>query len=78
MRTEWREDRSDRGVTAPVSLIVSAFAPVGDIRRCLTPELDRGRDNTVLLLLDLPAPHAPRRVVSCAELRMLRRRAARS
>ncbi len=53
MRTEWREDRSDRGVTAPVSLIVSAFAPVGDIRRCLTPELDRGRDNTVLLLLDL-------------------------
>jgi phosphoribosylformylglycinamidine synthase len=39
-------------VTAPVSLIVSAFAPVTDIRRTLTPELERSRD-TVLVFVDL-------------------------
>ncbi len=53
MKTEWRENGADRGVTAPVSLVVSAFAPVADVRRCLTPELDRARDDTVLVLLDL-------------------------
>ena len=53
MKTEWRENGRDLDVTAPVSLVVSAFAPVADVRRCLTPELDRARDDTVLLLLDL-------------------------
>ena len=53
MRTEWRENGADRDVTAPVSLVVSAFAPVADVRRGLTPELDRAGDDTVLVLLDL-------------------------
>ncbi len=53
MKTEWRENGADRGVTAPVSLVVSAFAPVADVRRCLTPELGRARDDAVLVLLDL-------------------------
>jgi phosphoribosylformylglycinamidine synthase len=52
MRTVWREDGRERAVTAPVSLIVSAFAPVGDIRRTLTPELDREREST-LVFVDL-------------------------
>jgi len=53
MRTVWRaEDGRDRAVTAPVSLIVSAFAPVADVRRTLTPELDRSRDS-VLVFVDL-------------------------
>ena len=53
MRTVWRgDDGRERAVTAPVSLIVSAFAPVGDIRRTLTPELDRTRE-TVLVFVDL-------------------------
>jgi phosphoribosylformylglycinamidine synthase len=52
MRTVWREDGRERAVTAPVSLIVSAFAPVADIRRTLTPELDRERDS-VLVFVDL-------------------------
>jgi phosphoribosylformylglycinamidine synthase len=52
MRTVWHEDGRERAVTAPVSLIVSAFAPVGDIRRTLTPELDRERDS-VLVFVDL-------------------------
>jgi phosphoribosylformylglycinamidine synthase len=52
MRTVWHENGRERAVTAPVSLIVSAFAPVSDIRRTLTPELDRTRD-TVLVFVDL-------------------------
>ena len=39
MRTAWSEGGSERCVIAPVSLIVSAFAPVADVRRTLTPEL---------------------------------------
>src|SRR5262245_9584034 len=52
MRTVWAHDGKPRSVTAPVSLIVSAFAPVVDIRRTLTPELAREPD-TVLVLVDL-------------------------
>ena len=45
MRTAWTESGVERAVTAPISLIVSAFAPVRDVRRTLTPllRLDRGR-----------------------------------
>jgi phosphoribosylformylglycinamidine synthase len=50
MRTVW--DGGKKSVTAPLSLVVSAFAPVTDVRRVLTPELQREED-TVLLLVDL-------------------------
>ena len=40
-------------VTAPMSLVVSAFAPVADARRVLTPQLRCDRGDTVLLLVDL-------------------------
>jgi phosphoribosylformylglycinamidine synthase len=52
MRTVWRDGEAERAVTAPVSLIVSAFAPVRDVRRTLTAELAKSGD-TVLLLIDL-------------------------
>ena len=52
MRTVWHADGRERAVTAPVSLIVSAFAPVADIRRTLTPELNRDVDS-VLVFVDL-------------------------
>ena len=52
MRTVWRDARGEHRVVAPVSLIVSAFAPVRDARRCLTPLLDR-RAPSRLLLVDL-------------------------
>ena len=40
MRTVWQDaGGKPQAVTAPVSLIVSAFAPVADVRRTLTPEL---------------------------------------
>ncbi len=52
MRTAWQDNGEDKAVTSPVSLIVSAFAPVGDVRDTLTPELHRDED-TSLLLVDL-------------------------
>jgi phosphoribosylformylglycinamidine synthase len=53
MRTAWREGSAERKVLAPVSLIVSAFAPVADVRRTLTPQLRTDRGATQLLLIDL-------------------------
>ena len=53
MQTRWQEDGDFRTVTSPVSLIVSAFAPVPDIRETVTPELRPLPDETVILLLDL-------------------------
>ncbi|HEY5623426.1 MAG TPA: phosphoribosylformylglycinamidine synthase [Gammaproteobacteria bacterium] len=53
MRTVWSDGGAERSVTAPVSLIVSAFAPVADIRRTLTPELQTDAGASVLLLFDL-------------------------
>jgi phosphoribosylformylglycinamidine synthase len=52
MRTTWREGDVDKAVTAPMSLIVSAFAPVVDARLSVTPQLQLGAD-AVLVLLDL-------------------------
>ena len=52
MRTVWNEDGEEKSVTAPISLIVTAVAPVDDVRLARTPELAREAD-TALLLLDL-------------------------
>jgi len=52
MRTTWRDDGEDKAVTAPMSLIVSAFAPVTDARLSLTPQLQPVAD-AILLLIDL-------------------------
>jgi phosphoribosylformylglycinamidine synthase len=57
MRTTWKDakDGGDKSVTAPVSLIVSAFAPVTDARRTLTPQLQTDAGDTELVLIDLGA-----------------------
>jgi phosphoribosylformylglycinamidine synthase len=52
MRTVWSEGNDKKSVTAPLSLIVSAFAPTPDVRSTLTPQLLADLD-TVLLLIDL-------------------------
>ncbi|MEP6997021.1 MAG: phosphoribosylformylglycinamidine synthase [Betaproteobacteria bacterium] len=52
MRTAWRDGDVDKAVTAPVSLIVSAFAAIADARRALTPQL-RSDVASVVLLVDL-------------------------
>ncbi len=51
MRTKWSDGGETRQVTAPVSLIVSAFATLPDVRGTLTPQLQPG--DTSLILVDL-------------------------
>ncbi|GAB4568970.1 MAG: phosphoribosylformylglycinamidine synthase [Rhizobacter sp.] len=51
MRTRWSEGDTAKQVTAPVSLIVTAFATLADVRPTLTPQLQPG--DTTLILIDL-------------------------
>jgi phosphoribosylformylglycinamidine synthase len=53
MRTRWSEHGANKQVTAPVSLIVSAFVALDDVRGTLTPQLQAG--DTTLILIDLGA-----------------------
>ena len=53
MRTVWDDGGVRRAVVSPLSLIVSAFAPVTDVRRALTPELRLDVGDTELVLVDL-------------------------
>lgn len=53
MKTRWEEQGVEKTVTSPVSLIISGFAPVLDIRQTLTPELQLDKGDTELLLIDL-------------------------
>ncbi|MEO8806937.1 MAG: phosphoribosylformylglycinamidine synthase, partial [Burkholderiaceae bacterium] len=51
MRTRWSADGAAKQVTSPVSLIVTAFATLADVRATLTPQLQPG--DTTLILIDL-------------------------
>ena len=53
MKSVWQEGEDEKSVTAPLSLIVSAFAPVNDVRATLTPVLDKSLKDSRLLLVDL-------------------------
>ena len=53
MKTVWREDDEERVMTAPLSLIISGFAPVQDVRLTLTPQLRTDQGDTDLILIDL-------------------------
>ena len=53
MRTRWEDSDGEHNVVAPVSLIVTAFAPVTDVTRHLTPQLRRIDGSSYLLLFDL-------------------------
>lgn len=53
MRTTWRDGEENKAVTSPVSLIVSAFAPVSDVRKVLTPQIRTDLGDTCLILIDL-------------------------
>jgi phosphoribosylformylglycinamidine synthase len=55
MKTTWDDNGNRKEVTAPLSLIVSAFAPVADVRGTLTPQLRMDAGDTDLLLIDLGA-----------------------
>jgi phosphoribosylformylglycinamidine synthase len=55
MQARWRDADGEHRVVSPVSLIVSAFARVADVRGALTPELRLDAGETELWLLDLGA-----------------------
>ena len=57
MKTSWRDIGEEKAVTAPLSLIISAFAPVRDVRDTLTPQLQPEVESK-LLLLDISAGQA--------------------
>ncbi len=52
MATTWQDNNQAKQVVAPVSLIISAFAPVRDVRNTLTPQLQL-QTETELILIDL-------------------------
>ncbi|WP_417596874.1 phosphoribosylformylglycinamidine synthase [Oceanospirillum sp.] len=53
MRTVWDDNGEEKAVTSPLSLVITGFAPVGDARKTLTPELRTDKGDTDLLLIDL-------------------------
>ena len=53
MQTDWQERGQEKKVVAPVSLIVSAFAPVLDVRTTWTPQIRLDQGPSYLVLLDL-------------------------
>jgi phosphoribosylformylglycinamidine synthase len=53
MRTTWNDAGENKSVTSPVSLIISAFSPVDDVRRTMTPQIKLDQGDTSLILIDL-------------------------
>ncbi len=52
MRTQWQDQQESKNVTSPVSLIISAFAPVENVKKTITPQL-QNVDDTEIILIDL-------------------------
>ncbi len=58
MRTQWQDEAgTQHKVTSPVSLIISAFASIDDVRGTLTPQLNREELDTTLVFIDLAQGH---------------------
>ncbi|PYC28319.1 phosphoribosylformylglycinamidine synthase [Aquipseudomonas alcaligenes] len=53
MKTRWQDNGQDKSVTSPLSLVISGFAPVQDVRQSLTPQLRLDKGETDLILIDL-------------------------
>jgi phosphoribosylformylglycinamidine synthase len=54
MRTTWQTPQGEnKAVTAPLSVVISAFAPVVDVRQTVTPQLRTDLGDTQLLFVDL-------------------------
>ncbi|MDX5374073.1 MAG: phosphoribosylformylglycinamidine synthase [Pseudomonadaceae bacterium] len=53
MKTRWQDNGQDKSVTSPLSLVISGFAPVQDVRKSLTPQLRLDKGETDLILIDL-------------------------
>ncbi|MDG6895592.1 phosphoribosylformylglycinamidine synthase [Volucribacter amazonae] len=57
MKTAWQENGEQKTVTAPLSLVISAFARVEDVRKTVTPQLRTDKGASRLLLIDLGEGH---------------------
>ena len=58
MRTQWTDETGVKHkVTSPVSLIISAFATLADVRGTLTPQLNRDEADTTLVFIDIAQGH---------------------
>ncbi|KMT65159.1 phosphoribosylformylglycinamidine synthase [Catenovulum maritimum] len=55
MKTAWNENGEDKAVTSPLSLIITSFGRVEDVRKTATPQLRTDKGETELLLVDLGA-----------------------
>ncbi|AWB68443.1 phosphoribosylformylglycinamidine synthase [Saccharobesus litoralis] len=55
MKTAWNENGEDKTVTSPLSLVITAFGRVNDVRKTVTPQLRTDKGETSLLLVDLGA-----------------------
>ena len=55
MKTQWDENGEQKSVTAPLSLIITAFGRVDDVRKTVTPQLRTDKGETSLILVDLGA-----------------------
>lgn len=53
MKTRWQEGNQPREMTSPLSLVITAFARVEDVRHTVTPQLHVDQGENTLLLIDL-------------------------
>ncbi|MDP7593646.1 MAG: phosphoribosylformylglycinamidine synthase [Litorilituus sp.] len=53
MKTQWQENGKDKSVTSPLSLIITAFGAVEDIRKTVTPQLCTDTNDTRIIGIDL-------------------------
>lgn len=57
MKTRWQEGNEQREMASPLSLVITAFARVEDVRSTVTPQLRTDKGDTALLLVDLGLGH---------------------
>ncbi len=55
MKTAWQEGDENKSVTSPLSLVITSFGAVRDIRKTVTPQLRTDKGDSALLLIDLGA-----------------------
>lgn len=53
MKTKWEENGEEKEVTSPLSLVITAFARVEDVRKTITPQLRTDKGDSSLVLIDL-------------------------
>ena len=57
MKSRWQEGNEQREITSPLTLVITAFARVEDVRHTVTPQLRTDKGDSALLLIDLGNGH---------------------